>query len=117
MTAVSIRRDCLPLDVPRFRATAGEKEAVGRTMGEALDALTADWGEEMRETAILIQRFGPDAFFSQAQQDRMQELLVRRAILTQQERQELEFLVVAELDATVARLEHQGKPAQPASPL
>lgn len=113
MTAISIRRDSLPLDVPRFRAVSEGKEAVGRTMGEALDALMTNWGEEVRETAVLIQRFGPDAFFSQEQQDRKEELLARRETLTPQEHQELESLVFAELDATVARLEHQEKSAQP----
>jgi hypothetical protein len=72
-------------------------------MGEALDALTADWGEEVRETAVLIQRFQPDSHFSQAQYDRMKELLGRRPDLTPEERVELEKLIDAELDATVAR--------------
>ncbi len=113
MTAISIRLDSVPLDVPRFRVTAGEKEAVGSTMGEALDALMIGWGEEARETVVLIQRFGPDAFFSQAQQDRKEELLARRETLAPQERQELASLMFTELDATVARLEQQGKLAQP----
>ena len=85
MQAISIRRDSLPLDVPRFRAAAGGKEAVGRKMGEALGALTVDWGEDVRETAVRIQRFGPNAFFSQAQQNRKEELLARRGTLTPQE--------------------------------
>ena len=48
MTAIFIRRDSLPLDVPRFRAISEGKEAVGSTMGEALDALMTGWGEEMQ---------------------------------------------------------------------
>ncbi len=28
-----------------------------RELGEALDALTADWGDDIQETAVLIQRF------------------------------------------------------------
>ena len=113
MTAISIQRDNSQIDIPRFRAKAGGKEAVGRTMGEAIDALTADWGEEVRETAIFIQRFGPDAFFSQAQQNRKEALLARRGTLTSQEHQELESLVLEELEATVARLEHVENSAQP----
>src|SRR6266849_2425803 len=90
---------------PRFRAIAGDRESVGRTMGEALDALTADWGEEVPETAVLIQRFQPDPYFTQAQHDRMQALLSRRDSLAAEERAELEALIAAELAATIARTE------------
>lgn len=113
MTAISIRRDNSQFGFPYFRAAAGGKEAIGSTMGEVLDALTAEWGDEVHETSIVIQRFGPDAFFTQAQHDRMQELMARRETLTAQERQELESLVYAEIDATVARLEHLETSAQP----
>ncbi len=54
-------------------------------------------------SAILIQRFAPDAYFTQAQYDRMQELLARRAILTDEENDELDALIDTELDATVSR--------------
>lgn len=53
-------------------------------------------------TAILIR---PDAFFSAAQYERLQSLLARRDALSPDERQELEGLIDAELDATVARTE------------
>jgi regulator of protease activity HflC (stomatin/prohibitin superfamily) len=72
-------------------------------MGEALDALTQEWGESAQETVVLIQHFQPDASFTQAQYDRMQTLLARRAQLTSKERAELEALIDTELDATVAR--------------
>ena len=70
-------------------------------MGEALDAL-ADWHDDIQETAVFIQRLQPDAYFTAAQYHRMQELLTRRTTLTAQERIELETLIDAELDATVA---------------
>ena len=82
-------------------------------MGEALDALTADWGDNIQETAVLIQRFQPDAYFTTAQYDRMQELLARCTTLTAAERAELETLIDAELDATVARTESPMRPRQP----
>ena len=82
-------------------------------MGEALDALTADWGNEIQETTVLIQRFQPDPYFTQAQYDRMQALLARRTTLTSAERAELEALIDAELEATVARTERLVRPAQP----
>jgi regulator of protease activity HflC (stomatin/prohibitin superfamily) len=82
-------------------------------MGEALDALTADWGDDVQETTVLIQRIQPDSFFTDAQYSRMQELLARRATLTAEERAELEALVDAELDATVARTDCLVRARQP----
>ncbi len=105
MTPITIRTEPTETAQARFRAIAGHRQSVGRTMGEALDALTADWGEHIQETAIIIQRFQPDAYFTAVQYDRMQELLARRTTLTVEERAELEALIDAELDATVARTE------------
>jgi hypothetical protein len=82
-------------------------------MGEALDALTADWGDEFQEMTVLIQRFRPDPYFTQAQYDRMQALLARRPTLTAAEREELEALIDAELEATIARTERLVQPSQP----
>ena len=106
MTSIIIRTaEPTAADQPRFRAIAGNRQSIGRTMGEALDALTASWGDDIQEAAVLIQRFQPDAYFSAAQYNRMQELLARRTALTAEERTELEALIDAELDATVARSE------------
>ena len=105
MTPIAIRTENTEADEPRFRAIAGNRQSVGRTRGEALDALTADWGYDIQETTVLIQRFQPDEYFTAAQYCRMQELLARRATLAAEERAELETLIDAELDATVARTE------------
>src|SRR5215831_16366094 len=113
MTAISIRAENIGTDQPRFRAIAGNRQAVGRTMGEALDVLTADWGKNIQEAAVLIQRFQPDAYFTEAQYGCMQELLARRATLTVEERADLEALIDAELDATIARTESLMRPHQP----
>ena len=113
MPSIAIRTEHNEADALRFRAVAGSHQAVGRTMGEALDALTADWGDDIQETAVLIQRFQPDAYFTAAQYCRMQELLARRATLTAEERVELEALIDAELDATVTRTESLMRPRQP----
>ena len=72
-------------------------------MGQALDALTADWGDTVREAAILIQRLDPDDYFTEAQQLRKAELMAHRTKLSPAERAELEAILDAELDATVAR--------------
>lgn len=55
--------------------------------------------------SISIQRFAPDAYFTQEQYDRMQTLLARRVTLTPEENEELDLLIDAELDATVPRTE------------
>src|SRR5205823_4082657 len=63
MSFVAIRAEESVPGEPLFRAIAGNRQSLGRTMGEALDALTADWGDEVQETAVLIHRFRPDAYF------------------------------------------------------
>ncbi len=113
MTSIAIRTENSQAGTPRFRAVAGNRQSIGRTMGEALDALTADWHDDIQETAVFIQRLQPDAYFTAAQYHRMQELLTRRATLTAQERVELQTLIDAELDATVARTESLMRPRQP----
>jgi regulator of protease activity HflC (stomatin/prohibitin superfamily) len=113
MTSIAIHIEDSKADTPRFRAVAGNRQAVGRTMGEALDSLTADWGDDIQETAVFIQRFEPDAYFTAAQYHRMQELLARRATLTAEERGELEALIDTELEATITRTEGLLRPRQP----
>ncbi len=103
MTAITIVKEKQKSGKSQFRAVAGSEESVGSTMGEALDALTAGWTEDVHDAAVLIQRFRPDSFFTESQHSRMQDLLGRRGLLTPNEREELEGLIDAELDATIAR--------------
>ena len=110
MTSIAIRTDQKETGERQFRAIAGDRQSLGRTMGEALDALTAEWGDSIQETVVLIQRFQPDRYFTQAQCDRMQVLLARRPTLTPEERTELEALIDAEVDATIARTETRARP-------
>ena len=113
MTAVAIRTNEKESGERRFRAIAGDRQCTGKTMGEALDALTAEWGDSNQETIVLIHRFQPDQYFTQAQYDRMQTLLARRSTLTPEERTELEALIDAEVDATISRTERQTLTTQP----
>jgi hypothetical protein len=113
MTAIAIRADQTETGEYQFRAISGDRQRLGRTMGEALDALTAGWGDSVQETVVLIQRFQPDQYFTQAQYNRMQELLARRSSLTPEERSELEALIDTEVDATVARTENRARVQQP----
>ena len=113
MTSIAIRTDQKETGERRFRAIARDRQCTGKTMGEALDALTAEWGDTVEETLVLIHRFQPDQYFTQAQYDRMQALLARRPALTPEERTELEALIDVEVDATVARTERRVHTTQP----
>ncbi|NJP08461.1 MAG: hypothetical protein HC866_02445 [Leptolyngbyaceae cyanobacterium RU_5_1] len=46
-----------------YRAIASDKQSVGKTAGQALDALTAQLGETEFSTLLVIQSFRPDPFF------------------------------------------------------
>ncbi|MBW4465470.1 MAG: hypothetical protein KME07_08515 [Pegethrix bostrychoides GSE-TBD4-15B] len=92
-----------------YRAIAGDKQSVGKTAGQALDALTAQLGET-ESGLLIIQSFRPDALFSAAQQERLSELmnLWRAArnqgqILSSEQQAELDALVNAELNAATVR--------------
>jgi hypothetical protein len=103
--AATIRTASQAADNAKFIARTGNLRAVGRTMGEALDALASQWGEITQTVPVIIQRFGGDQFFTQEQYERMQELRTRIGALSAEERTELEALIDAELDATIGRLD------------
>jgi hypothetical protein len=93
-----------------YRAVAGDKQSVGKTAGEALDALTAQLEEAERGTIVVVQQFRPDRFFTANQQQRLQELFDRwRAVragggsLPAEEQAELDALVQAEVRASGER--------------
>jgi hypothetical protein len=95
---------------PRFRAVAGEKQSVGATAGEALDALTAQLGQPQATTLVVVQPMQPDALFTAEQQQRLAELIARwraawdaGAPFSPTEQAELDALVEAELRAAVQR--------------
>jgi hypothetical protein len=97
---------------PRFRAVAGEKQSVGATAGEALDALTAQFGEPQATTLVVVQPMQADALFTAEQQHRLAELMARwRAardagtLFPPEDQAELDALVAAELRAALQRSE------------
>jgi hypothetical protein len=55
MNAVSIHISKQALEAPRFRATVGNRQSVGRTIGEVLDAVTADWDATLQEAEVRIE--------------------------------------------------------------
>ncbi len=87
----------------RFRATAGTLQGFGRTPQQALAALMRLLPGAASVPIIIWSYNQGDAFFSEDQQARLQELKQRQDTLTAEERAELEELIAAAFDATVAR--------------
>jgi hypothetical protein len=83
---------------------------VGRTAGEALDALTPQLDESQAGTLVVVQQLRPDRFFTLQQQQRLEQLMShwRQArdagqSLPSPEQAELDALVEAELRAAAER--------------
>lgn len=94
-----------------FSAVTSDHEAIGRTAGEALDALTSKTQTEISEP-IIIQQFHSDRYFSEAQRQRLAELMShwRQARdtdteLSPAEMEELNRLVDEEMIAAAKRSE------------
>ena len=109
MTNVAIRPENSGTADKTYRAVAGTLQSVGKTAGEALDALAAQLNDD-DETPIIVRRFRPDAFFTPAQQQRLQELMALHNAaqyagnsLPPAERAELEALIDAEVIASGQR--------------
>ena len=93
-----------------YRAVAGDKQSVGETPGQALDAITAQLSEEDRGTLVIVQNLRPDLFFSAEQQQRLGELMTLwraardvGASLSNEEQSELDRLIEAEIRASGRR--------------
>jgi hypothetical protein len=93
-----------------YRAIAGDKISVGKTAGQALDALTVQLDEPEFSGLLVIQNFHPDSWFSAAQQERLAELMRLWRLARDQgqplqpdQQAELDTLVEAELRAATAR--------------
>jgi len=110
MTTISIVPENPGSPTTTYRAVAGSVQSVGKTPGQALDALTAQIGTIDSSSLILVRQAQPDEFFTAEQQQRLAELMARwRAArdggpaLTPEERTELDALAQAELRASGAR--------------
>lgn len=93
-----------------YRAVGGARQAVARTAGAALDALTAQLPVEETGTLVVIQNHKPDQFFSAQQQQRLKELMDRwrsardsGTPLSAADQTELSELVDAEAEASGKR--------------
>ncbi|HZT40948.1 MAG TPA: hypothetical protein VFA07_02100 [Chthonomonadaceae bacterium] len=87
----------------QFRATAGAQQGFGATPQEALNALMSVLPDDVPTPIVIWPYNRGDAFFTDAQQARLQELNSRRNTLTDSEREELERLIEASFEATIAR--------------
>jgi hypothetical protein len=95
---------------PAFRAVAGGNQSMGRTAGEALDALTPRLTDDDADTLIIVRNLRPDRFFTAQQQRRLDELMAKwrqsrdaGVRLCPEDQAELEGLVDAELRAATER--------------
>jgi hypothetical protein len=93
-----------------YRAIAGDKYSVGKTAGQALDALTAQLDAIEFSALLVIQSFRPDSFFNVQQQERLSELMSQWRLardrgqeLLPEQQAELNSLVEMELKAATAR--------------
>ena len=99
-----------------YRAICGVQQATGATPGQALDMLESELATqglgENGETVIIVQRFRRDNFFTTYQQLRLRELMDQfhqatnvGEVFPQTQKEELEQLVDAELQAAIKRSE------------
>ena len=93
-----------------YRAISGNKQSVGKTAGQALDALTIQLGKVEFRALLIIDNFHDDQFFTREQQQRLSELMNMWRIARDQEQElppeiqtELDNLVNLELNAATAR--------------
>lgn len=77
MTTISILPEIAGPAHTSYRAVAGKAKAVGKTPGEALDAISKMLDEDATSTVVVIQQFRPDEFFTAEQQQRLGELMTR----------------------------------------
>lgn len=110
MTTISVLPETSGPQSGTYRAVAGKHQAVGDTIGQALDALAPQLDTSESATLVVLQRMRPDRFFTAEQQQRLQELMTRwRAArdtgtaLPAEEQTELEALVEAEIHAAGLR--------------
>lgn len=110
MTRVAVFREDSGAEGMAFRAVTARNQGMGRTAGEALDALTSQLPDEERDTLIIVRNLVPDRFFTAEQRRRLEQLMAEwqsardagRSLPTD-EQAELEQLIDAELRAATER--------------
>lgn len=117
---ISIFPESLKAGETVWRAIADGQESVGRTAGEALDALTRQLEQQGEVRPLIVRRLGPDRFFTAEQQQRLENLMSQwrtaRAAgnqLPSAEYAELEALIEAELEGSARRVEAMHRDQNP----
>jgi hypothetical protein len=110
MTSVAILPITNPDGQTAYQAISGNHRAIGKTAGEALDALHAQLPNLTPAPFMLLQSFQGDRFFNTAQHNRLGQLMHqwrtardRDQTLEPSPQQELEDLVDAELEGAINR--------------
>jgi hypothetical protein len=110
MTKIAILPEQMESGGLAYRAIAGGRESVGKTAGEALDALANTLPEEDSGTLVIVQNFRPDHFFTKEQRQRLSELMNRwreardsGTPFSHEEQAELDDLVQAEVRGAANR--------------
>jgi hypothetical protein len=110
MTTIAILPDRSGIPGTSFRAVSGTHQSVGKTAGQALDALAEQLDPTGGATLVVVQPMQPDQYFTQEQQKRLEELMTRwreardaGTTLDKEEQAELESLVEAELRGATER--------------
>jgi hypothetical protein len=75
MTAISILPIIDETGQHHYRASSGDRQSIGKTPGEALDAIVAQFGQPSLPFLLLIPNFQPDPFFTAQQQQRLTQLM------------------------------------------
>ena len=107
MTSIAILKEETGAGNVTYRAVAhrGAAQSVGRTAGEALDALTCQLPREEAGTIVVIQEMAPDRYSTAEQIQRLNELTERanQGTLSQEEQFERQQLIETEILASGQR--------------
>ena len=110
MIKVALYRENAGANEMPFRALTGNNQAMGRTPGEALDALAAQLRAEEADTLIIVRNLAADQFFTAPERERLDCLMAAWRVardqgkpLSSEEQAELELLVDAEVRAAGLR--------------
>ena len=110
MTKPTIFREDADLQGMSYRAVAGGVQTMGRTAGEAVDALSAQLSQDQAEMLIIVRDLRPARHFTAEPRRRLEELMARwrtardaGETLPTEDQAELERLVDEEVHATAER--------------
>ncbi len=110
MTRLTVFREGADPHDMTYRAVSGHAQTMGRTAGEAVDALAAQLPEDQTDTLIIVRNLRPDRHFPAGPRRRLEELMRRWRIardagspFPKADQAELERLVDEEVQAAADR--------------